>query len=46
MASPVFLRPGDETYISSKSCSYNGVNFYGQPITIIKVFEFNGKFVA
>jgi len=46
MASPVYLKPGDVTYISSKSCFYNGVSFYGQPITIMKVFEFNGKAVA
>ena len=46
MANPSQLKPGDVTYISSKSCSFNGISFYNQPITIIKVFEFNGKPVA
>lgn len=46
MANPASLKPGDVTYISSKSCCFNGVSFYKQPITIVKVFEFNGKPVA
>ena len=46
MANPASLKPVDVTYISSKLCSFNGVSFYKQPITIVKVFEFNGKPVA
>lgn len=45
MASPSCLYPGAVSTIS-KSIIYNGINLYGQTITIVKVFEFNGKAVA
>lgn len=45
-AKPSDLYPGAVTTISSNRIVYNGTNLYGQPITVIDVFKFDGKDVA
>jgi hypothetical protein len=46
MAKSSDLYPGAISTISSKRIVYNGINLYGQLITIVNVFKFNGKDVA